>query len=101
MEGIGLIFHDSRLFRIASVCILLTLGLCFGNFPLGVNEEVVGMLVLLMRSLFARGIVRKLPQRIAPAKSTSAALRCRWPRRMMLQSGSLRPGNDCNDLTRR
>ncbi|MEY2615651.1 MAG: hypothetical protein QOH78_1424, partial [Verrucomicrobiota bacterium] len=49
MEGIGLIFHDSRLFRIASVCILLTLGLCFGNFPLGVNEEVVGMLVLMMR----------------------------------------------------
>ena len=38
-------------------------------------KEVVGIHVLLLRSLFGGGIPRKLPLRVSLAKSTSALLR--------------------------
>jgi len=47
-----------------------------GRFPFGVNKEVVGIRVLLIRSLFACDILRRFVGRVSLAKPTSAALRC-------------------------
>jgi hypothetical protein len=47
----------------------------FQHFPFGVNKEVVGIHVLLTRSLFGGGILRRLLLRVSLAKSTSAPLR--------------------------
>jgi hypothetical protein len=43
--------------------------------PQEVTKQVVGIHVLLTRSLFGEGIPRKLLQRVSLAKPTSAALR--------------------------
>jgi len=53
----------------------LTLFPTFWIFPFGVNKEVVGIHVLLTRSLFGGGILRRMLPRVSPAKSTSVALR--------------------------
>jgi transposase InsO family protein len=45
------------------------------------TKEVVGIHVLPSRSLFGGGTLRRLLLRVSLAKSTSAALRCRWLRR--------------------
>ena len=47
----------------------------FCNFPFGVNKELVGIHVLLTRSLFACDILRRLLPRVSLAKPTSAPLR--------------------------
>ena len=47
----------------------------FGHSPFGVNKEVVGIHVLLTRSLFGGDILRRLLRRVSLAKSTSAPLR--------------------------
>ena len=41
-----------------------------------VIKEVVGIRVLLTRSLFAYGILRRLLLRVSLAKSTSASVQC-------------------------
>jgi len=49
--------------------------ICVGNFPFGVNKEVVGIRVFLTGSLFACDILRKLLPRVSLAKLTSAPAR--------------------------
>jgi hypothetical protein len=48
----------------------------FGNFLFGVNQEVVGIQVLLTRSVFACDILRRFLPRVSLAKPTSAPVRC-------------------------
>jgi hypothetical protein len=50
--------------------------LLFGDFLFGVNQEAAGIHVLLTRSLFGDGILRRLLLRVSLAKLTSAPVRC-------------------------
>ena len=52
-----------------------------------ITREVVGIHVLLTRSLFGDGILRRLLLRVSLAKPTSAVLRCSWLPEMKLQFG--------------
>src|SRR5271166_7190552 len=57
-----------------------------GSFK-GVSKEVIGLHLLLTRSLFGGGILHRLLPHVSLAKSTSAPLQCSWLSRTQPQFG--------------